>query len=176
MVDKIYYNWRDLNGMLIEIARQINQDDFRPDYIVGITRGGLVPATMLSHFLGIKMYTLDVRLRDGDDMGPETNCWMSEDAFGYQMDQSKKILIVDDINDSGATFAWIKQNWESSCLPNDPRWNKIWHHSVRFATLTNNIGSSFEVDYFADEVNKTEKDCWLVFPWEEFWNGTRRRS
>lgn len=175
MVDKVYYDWNDLNGMVLEVARQVNQDNFRPDYIVGITRGGVIPATMLSHFLGVKMYTLDVRLRDGDDMGPETNCWMSEDAFGYQMDEPHRILIVDDINDSGATFNWIKDNWQSSCLPQETeRWANVWHKTVRFAALTTNMASPFAVDYSAHEVNKAEKDCWLVYPWEEFWNGSRR--
>lgn len=174
MIDKIYYSWRDLNGMVVEIARQLSQDNFRPDYIVGVTRGGLVPATMLSHFLGAKMFTLDVRLRDNDGLGLESNAWMAEDAYGYQMEKPKNILIIDDINDSGATFNWIKQDWQGSCLPVNDRWNCIWHHSVRFATLTNNVGSSFEADYFADEVNKSEKDCWLVYPWEEYWLGTRR--
>ena len=34
----------------------------------------------------------------------------------------KNILIVDDINDTGATFNWIKEDWPSGCLPMDTRW------------------------------------------------------
>lgn len=169
-ISKIYYNWQDLEKSVSNIVSQIYKSNWRPDYIVGITRGGLVPATLLSHFLKTKMYTLDVRLRDGDGCGPETNCWMSEDAYGYEMDRSKNILIVDDINDTGATFNWIKKNWEGSCLPSDRvRWGNVWHNTVRFAVLTNNLSSPFIVDYQADEVNKSEKDCWLVYPWEEWY-------
>jgi hypoxanthine phosphoribosyltransferase len=169
MTNKIYYSWGDIEGAVNNIASQIYKSNWRPDYIIGITRGGLVPATMLSHILGVKMHTLDVRLRDGDDVGPETNCWMADDAYGYNLDQPKNILIIDDINDSGATFNWIIDNWQSSCLPNDNHWNNIWHQSVRFAVLTNNLSSQLGVDYYAYEVNKAEKDCWLVYPWENWY-------
>jgi hypoxanthine phosphoribosyltransferase len=81
----------------------------------------------------------------------------------------KNILIVDDINDQGSTIAWIKQDWQSVCLPNDERWNFVWGYNVKFATLTTNTASNEEVDYTVWEVNKAEEDCWLVYPWEDFW-------
>ena len=55
------------------------------------------------------MHTLDVRLRDADGIGPESNAWLAEFAGN-----GKNILIVDDINDTGATFEWIKNDWHSS--------------------------------------------------------------
>ena len=43
----------------------------------------------------------------------------------------------------------------------------MWNKNVRFATLTENLASSFDgVDYSAHEVNKAEEDVWLVYPWE----------
>jgi xanthine phosphoribosyltransferase len=89
---------------------------------------------------------------------------MGEDAF-----EGKNILIVDDINDSGATIAWIKQDWPSGCFPDDTTWDKVWSNNVRVATLTNNTASKESVDYSVWEVNKLEDDCWLVYPWEDFW-------
>jgi hypoxanthine phosphoribosyltransferase len=153
------------------------KDNWRPDYIVGITRGGNVPATIISNMTGISCEALKVSLRDDSGHGSETNCWMSEDAFGYRDKEEervtggpleKKILIVDDINDTGATFNWIMEDWQASCLPNDPKWKKVWGNNVRFATLTDNASSNFEntVDYTCHEVNKAEEDVWLVYPWE----------
>lgn len=167
-MDKIYYKWSDIENQISDIAVQLWSSDWRPDYIVGIHSGGSIPAVMLGKMLGIKTYTLDVRLRDGDNQGPESNCWMSEDAFGYDMD-SKNILIVDDINDSGATIDWIKYDWRSNCMPNDNRWNKVWNNNVRIAVLVNNLSSTQAVDYRSVEINKAEKDCWIVFPWEEWY-------
>ena len=71
-----------LNGYVHSILRQMSKDNWQPDYIVGITRGGLVPAVMISQYLDVKMHTLDVSFRD-NDLGPESNLWMAEDAFGY---------------------------------------------------------------------------------------------
>ena len=169
-MNKIYYSWLDIEKQITDIAVQIWQSNWRPDYIVGIHSGGAIPAVMLAKMLGIKSYSLDVRLRDGDQ-GPETNCWMSEDAFGYDKDQMK-ILIVDDINDSGATIDWIKKDWRSSCLPNDPQWDLVWGNNVRVAVLVNNMSSSADVDYYSVEIDKAEKDCWIVFPWEEWYKSS----
>jgi hypoxanthine phosphoribosyltransferase len=169
---KVYYTWKQVEGACLDIARQINNSTWRPDYIVGITRGGLVPAVLLSQYLEVPMKSLDVSLRDGGDC--VSNCGMSEDAFGYNAANvgdplCKNILVVDDINDQGSTIAWIKQDWQSSCLPNDARWEHVWGQNVRFATLTNNLASKESVDYSIWEVNKAEEDCWLVYPWEDFW-------
>lgn len=176
MTKKKYYSWEDVETMCVDIVNQMYKDGWRPDYIVGITRGGNVPATIISNMTGIRCEALKVSLRD-DDSESETNCWMSEDAFGYvSKDEDrvtggpleKKILIVDDINDTGATFNWIKQDWQASCLPNDPKWDKVWGANVRFAVLTDNLSSEFEqcVNYCSDTVNKAEEDVWLVYPWE----------
>lgn len=189
---KIYYSWEDVQGAVLEIARSVIASGWRPDYVVGITRGGAIPAVMLSQFLGVPMRPLEVSLRDGGQCVSDLG--MAEDAFGYKSerfvedendvagileaaddllasgDSYKNILIIDDINDSGATISWIKEDWRSGCMPNDPSWdNDIWHNNVRFAVLTNNLASKEDIDYYCWEVNKAEEDCWLVYPWEEFW-------
>ena len=189
---KVYLTWNDIQGGVLDITRQLQKDNWRPDYVVGLTRGGLIPAVMLSQYLGVPCETLKVSLRDGGEC--ESNLWMAEDAFGYvpkeergtvhievsmlpiREDSSdparrKNILIVDDINDTGATIAWIKEDWRSGCLPNSHAWLNIWNNNVRFAVITNNLASKEEVDYSANEINKAEEDCWMVYPWEEFWRG-----
>ena len=174
-MNKLYLSNRDIEKGVHDIVNSMYADNWRPDYIVGITRGGLIPAVMMSHLTGIKMHTLDVRLRDGNDSDCEMNCWMAEDAFGFNNFQmgigyeGKNIFILDDINDTGATFNWIKQDWASSCLPKDPRWNEVWHNNVRFATIVNNLSSKFEIDHASIEINKAEEDTWVVFPYEEWW-------
>lgn len=163
---KMILRWDDIDSDCENLARKILLGDWRPDYIVGITRGGLVPATILSHLLKVPMYTLKVTLRDGVEEDCDHNCWMPEDAMGYEK-EPLNILIVDDINDSGATIAWIKKDWPSSCLPADDRWNSCWSNNVRFASLVDNLSSSETVTYTAMEINKAEDDVWIVFPWEK---------
>ena len=153
-IERKHYTWEDAHKAAHRIALQMYRDKWRPDYIVGLNRGGLPLSVILSHLLDCNHYTLDVRLRDNKGgEGPESNCWMAEDAFGYlykpdrddvygkgtcQPKMRKNILIVDDINDTGATFEWIKKDWESGCLPGHEGWNDVWNENVRFATLCEN--------------------------------------
>ena len=180
-IKKKYYEYLHIHEMVNNISFDMYKDDWRPDYIVGLTRGGLIPAVYMSHTLDIPMHALKVSLRDNSDT--ESNCWMAEDAFGYVSASAaprpegeptsdptlrKNILILDDINDTGATLDWIIEDWQSSCLPNDPAWADIWGNNVRFAVLIDNLSSKFsrKVDYCAKTVNKAEEDVWIVYPWE----------
>jgi xanthine phosphoribosyltransferase len=169
-MNKIYYTWSDVEHHTQEILRQIHADAWRPDYVVGLTRGGLVPANLISQYLGCRMETLKVSLRD--DTECESNLWMAEDAFGHEMEQPKNILIVDDINDTGATLNYIREDWPSGCFPDNPRWTEVWGSNVRVAVLVDNESSKSEipVSYSAVDINKAEQDSWIVFPWESWWS------
>ena len=163
---KLYVSWNDVQRQVQELVRQMWLDQWTPDYVVGITRGGLVPANLLSQYLDCKMETLQVRLRDGvGSEDCESNLWMPEDAL-----EGKKILIVDDINDSGATLNWIKQDWEHNDTYIET-FRSIWSNNVRIAVLYNNESSDCELDptYVAENINKFENPQWVVFPWEEWW-------
>jgi uncharacterized protein len=186
-MNKLIINNQQLNGLVSKLCRDIIISGWHPDYIVGLTRGGLIPAVMISHYLNIPMYPLSVSLRDSET-GPESNLWMAQDALGHtdktidpmlddpmsllQEGRVKDILIVDDINDTGATFNWIMQDWPSGCFPNDPAWeNEVWNQNVKFAVLVDNLASkcTANMDFVGMEVNKAENNVWVDFPWEDWW-------
>tara|TARA_S200000501_G_scaffold279381_1_gene263354 strand:+ start:233 stop:739 length:507 start_codon:yes stop_codon:yes gene_type:complete len=166
-VKKTYISWDKTGALLHEVMRQIQSDSlkdtacpWRPDYVVGVVRGGCFPAGMYSHYAGVPMYTLKVQLAHGagenteDDV--EHNAWMEEDVK-----KGKNILILEDINDSGSTFNWIFNDWG---LHNEEGFN------VRTACLIENSASEFDCDYVGMTINKIDDPQWIVFPWEEWWN------
>jgi xanthine phosphoribosyltransferase len=155
---KIHYEYNHIQRWCNRIAMDILKTDWRPDYIVGLTRGGLVPGVILSHLLGVPMHTLKVQLRDSD-RHTETNAWMPEDVT-----DGKNILIVDDINDTGDTLAWIRSDWEKSVFQGDIAFH--WHKRIRVAVIVNNLASEEQVDWCAIDINKVDDPCWICFPWE----------
>ena len=178
-------SWAEVQAMVGDLCQQIAVDDWRPDYVVGITRGGNIPATMISHYFDVRCEALKISLRDQDGVGSETNTWMSEDAFGYVPTEEqatigsrwdphyrKNILIVDDINDTGATFNWLMDDWQASCLPKEQdAWDAVWGKTTRFAVLQDNLASDFrlKVNYAAQEIDKTYDPVWIDYPWESWW-------
>ena len=160
-MNKKHFNWNTITSMTMKIASQIRKSNWRPDYVVGLTRGGLIPAVLLSHELDIPCETLKVALRDGDEN--ESNYWMAEDAH-----EGKNILIIDDINDTGDTLLWIQEDWRNAHYPGNDRWDSIWGDNVRVAVLHNNAPSKFvNVTYVASEINKNKDPQWIVYPWEK---------
>lgn len=155
MTNQKFYDDNFVKSAVLEIARNIYIDDFKPDYIVGLSRGGLIPGVLLSHYLDVPFHPL------GHD---ESNLWMAEDAFG-----TKRILIIDDINDTGHTFKELTEDWQSGVYSDSSYWDTVWHHKVKFAALIHNEASEFESDYRGHTINKAENPEWCVFPWERWW-------
>ncbi len=174
---KIQYTWKHLESAAESIIVSMYQDLWKPDYIVGITRGGLPLATVISHRISVPMCALHVDLKSNPPE-VETNCWLSEWALGYNHQEEtgitgarwdpslrRNILVVNDFNNSGATIEWIKQDWQSSCFPQETQaWQAVWHNTVRFAAMTNNLSSNAATDYSWAEINSDDPE--LVYPWE----------
>ena len=154
-MNKVYYTAHHVNSFILNIARKMYKDNFRPDYIVGLARGGLIPAVKLSHYLDIPIWSLNKE---------ESNLWIPEDAL-----EGKKILVIDDINDTGLTIRNLKKEWSES----RGDWDQIFHvGNVKFAVLINNEASDETVEYSGFSINKFENPQWCVFPWEEWWIST----
>ena len=152
MIKKKIYTWRDVEKMCSQILVQLYNSEWRPDYIVGITRGGNVPATILSNMTGIRCEAVKVALRDGESgKTGDSIAWMADDAK-----LGKNILVVDDINDTGATLKLIERAVDKKEI------------KIYFASLIENNSSAFKVDFRGKIIDKSLNPSWIVFPWEKY--------
>ena len=136
---------RDVNTL----CRTISLDKFDPQVIVGISRGVLTPGVMMSHWKQQPFKPIKTSLRDF----PE---W--EDYLPKKTDE--RVLIVDDICDSGETFQKIS----------DFITERGVNVEVRFASLWWNNECNFEPHYYVQECAKDSEGIWIHFPWEHWWN------
>jgi xanthine phosphoribosyltransferase len=136
---------------LEELARQLEADSWRPDFLVGVGRGGLVPAAYLSHRTDIPMLSVDHSSGEAS---------FADELLGKLAAKSRagtRILIVDDINDSGSTIDHLRDAIE--------RQGGIEHH-VRVGVLINNLRSKARAEYRGSEIDRETDKRWFVFPWE----------
>ena len=117
MEEKYYYKWEELEQDIDKLASQVK---LKPEFVLGIARGGLVPAVMLSHKLKVPFKSTIWQYRDGE---ARERIWVPDHT-----------LIVDDINDSGDTFCEVTKGITTK------------HQTMSLWTRKN---SKFNVDYSA---------------------------
>lgn len=146
-MESMFYSWDDFKSDIKAIVAQISQSGWMPDFVVGVKRGGLVPATLISHYMGIPLLVSSCQIRDGKNV-----------VELIEVDESlkdKRLLIVDDICDEGLTLTKVCQTLK------DHNINNFKTCSVFF-----NIRQSFSVDYKAKKIDRDRDKYWVVFPWE----------
>jgi len=95
------YGYNDFQIHIKSLVTQLKDQNI--DYMVGVSRGGCIPAVVLSHALSIPVTMIDHTTRDGVNLNPVD----LRDYFKYvtkKIGSNKNILIVDDIIDNGSTI------------------------------------------------------------------------
>lgn len=133
------------------LASQIGADDWIPSYLIGIGRGGLVPAVFLSHATGLPMLSVDYSSQVEEFAGDALA------RLAVRTRNGDRLLFVDDINDTGGTISRLRTILADHDAASD---------GVRFATLIDNSRSSQRVDYRARVIDRAVTKDWFVFPWE----------
>lgn len=133
------------------LSRKIRDSAWAPEFVIGVGRGGLVPAVYISHQLALPMLSIDHSSRVPGFADELLAKVATMSAAGT------RLLFVDDINDSGGTIQYIRELLETNGCTGD---------NLRFAVLITNNGSRSIVDYWTDEIDRAEDKRWFVFPWE----------
>ena len=147
---KTFYTFQNIIDQVDIILEQIKHKNF--DAVIGIQRGGLIPAVMLSHSLDIPMHTLVCSLRDHKEDIENVNLPIGITNKVGDPKRKLKYLVIDDINDTGQTFIRLSK--------------KLKDYDVKWATLFNNKPSKFKVNYYAKLIDKSVDPTWIVYPWE----------
>ena len=158
-MDKLYYSYDDMVSDCRVIVREMAHDGYMPDVIIGAGRGAYPFGVMLSHYFEVPFEAFRWQTRDGAIEDSET---LRHILSKYN---SKTVLVVDDINDTGTTLIGINDVIESHAKID----MESAHQDVTYSTLFDKESSQFSnVEYTANRVLPDE-ERWIVFPYEEWW-------
>lgn len=162
MIEKTYISPQSLYEDSFKLAAQIFESDFRPNYIVGVWRGGTpvgIVVQELLEFCGVESDHIAIRTSSYDGIGKRSDN-VRVHGLGYIVDKinsDDRLLIVDDIYDSGLSVQAVLRELKARCRKNTPE-------DVRVATLyykPKNNKTSSKPDFYVHESEE-----WLVFPHE----------
>jgi hypoxanthine phosphoribosyltransferase len=97
-------SWEDHFGLCKGLALAISAYD--PEIILGIARGGLYAATLLSHMLQAEFYVVRITRRFKDRVVYETPVWLVKPPAVVK---DRRVLIVDEISGVGRTLSMVKE-------------------------------------------------------------------
>jgi hypothetical protein len=140
--------WNQIYNMLLDMAKKIGMNGFKPDIIVGVSRGGWPPARVLSDLLDnpnlanvrAQFYLGVAETKDEPVLTQPVSAVVS----------GKKVLIVDEVADTGKSLKLIKEHITQQGASD-----------IKIATVYYKPWSIVKPDYYE---RKTER--WIVFPWE----------
>src|SRR5579871_5099523 len=140
--------WTELEEGSRALARAVRADEYRPDIVLGIARGGLLVAGALSYALGVKnTFMLNVEFYTGVDERLEMPMLLPPvpDLVDFA---EQRVLIADDVADTGATLLLVKEFCAAQVA------------EVRCAVLYEKARSAVRCEYVW-----RRSDSWIEFPW-----------
>lgn len=143
---KYQYTWQQFDKDVADLEHVIKVRGVDYDVILGLSRGGLLPAVSLSHRLGVPMIALNYSLAD-----PQREVKYRNEMAAFGSLVGKKVLLVEDLADSGNTLHELLTTHladvdvETAVLLFKPHTSRV---------VPNYCGSTFKLN------------DWIVFPWE----------
>ena len=148
MTNEFIISWDDIHLDCKILAKIITIFDKPLDGIIGISRGGLFPALILSHLLNITLIDTFCVNSYYDSSRNSNNLKTLKVPDQNSNYLQKNWLIVDDLVDTGKTLQYIKKFYPNSF----------------YCTLYAKPAGISMADIF---IRKFSQDTWLIFPWED---------
>lgn len=140
--------WNQIYIMLLNLADKIRKSQFKPDTIVGVSRGGWPPARVLSDLLdnpNLANVRAEFYLGVAETKGEPTLTQPVSSPI-----EGKKVLIVDEVADTGKSLKLVKEHVLQQGAT-----------EAKIATVYYKPWSIVKPDYYEKETS-----LWIVFPWE----------
>jgi hypothetical protein len=153
LLDKIKYiapSWDEVYDLLLKLAKKIVDENYRPDLIVGIARGGWIVARILSDLLNIKEIG-NIRVEFYEDLllTRDLPCITQEISVEVR---GKKVLLCDDVADTGKSLKVAADYLRSKGVS-----------EMKISTLHLKPKSIVCPNYYVSVT-----DAWIIYPWEVF--------
>lgn len=162
MTETYNYHYSDFVTDINHIKYSIQSDpeEFVPDMIIGLSRGGLTPAVALSHTMNIPMRVIE---------WSKSTRMINQSVAELVSGQKYKFLVVEDIVDTGELLTSLFEDWESWANFDD---SYVDASKIRVASLVNhrpnhvlyeNLTGSIMCRYYGRHI---ESKPWVSFFWE----------
>ena len=157
------FSWEEIEVLTQRLANALVAEG-KPDVLVGLQRGGVIPAVMLSHQLATEMSVLPIRRTLSDALYASKQAPTAHIPAHFRHLRGKDVVIVDDIVGSGETLRTALQIIAAhapsrirsvACVVNRAHWDEA-NHTEPHASLS----------FIGSEVR-----AWVVFPWETMQGG-----
>ncbi len=146
-MEKFNLDWETYLQLISQLISQLEPEKFT--CLIGIGRGGLIPATIISHRLNIPMGCIFVE--SYDDKNNKIKPVVSSLSSNHL--NLEKVIIVDDICDSGETLVIIKNFFK-----------KEYKQNIQTSTIFLSKRSQIQPDYYIQEL---DDNIWVNFPYEK---------
>lgn len=143
-------DWNEIYYGCIALADQIKKSGFNPDIIVGVARGGWIPARILSDLLG-NTYVASMKVEFYKDVAEPAKKPVISQQVSTPV-QGKRVLVVDDVADTGESLTAVRRDLLSRGAS-----------EVKIATLHYKPQSILRPDYYVRETS-----AWIVYPHERY--------
>lgn len=139
----------DIYSYIVKVADEVKRSGIKIDLIVGIARGGLIPARILSDLLLIPKIKI---IHAGFYISPGRTLYspIIYTPISRGDVEGKNVLLVDDVADTGETLLVVKDHLIKSGATN-----------VYVAVVYKKPWNKAEINFYAKET-----EAWIIFPWE----------
>lgn len=143
-------SWDEAYRLAIRLAHKIIESGYKPDIVVGIARGGLVPARMVCDFL-LQDELMSIQTEHWDIASKHEIARLKFSLPNEADISGKNVLVVDDVADTGDSFSVILDYLEQK--------NPM---EIRTAVLQYKTSSTVVPDYWGERL---EEWNWIIYPW-----------